>query len=104
MNPKDTPYPNPIQSCWSHNKLPFGNIPRLLLAWVSTEAVADPKPRDGPVVFRVQPNPWFRVKVAQQIREELGEDLHDAMVVKLLLSVHKADGELSDKWSKRRSM
>lgn len=27
--------------------------------------------------------------MVQQIREELGEDLHNAMVVKLLLSVHK---------------
>ena len=26
------------------NKLPFGNYPRLLLAWVSTEAVRNPKP------------------------------------------------------------
>ena len=29
-------------------KLPFGNLPRLLLAWVCTEAVTDPKPRAGP--------------------------------------------------------
>ena len=30
------------------NRLPFGNIPRLLLAWVCTEAVRDPKPRVDP--------------------------------------------------------
>ena len=36
-----------VMSAGGLNKLPFGNIPRLLLAWVSTEAVADPKPRAG---------------------------------------------------------
>ena len=37
------------------NKLPYGNIPRLLLAWVCTEAVKNQKPRlgTGPVTFRV---------------------------------------------------
>ena len=41
------------------NKLPYGNLPRLLLAWVSTEAVADPKPRAGSreVAFRVHADP-----------------------------------------------
>ena len=29
-------------------KLPFGNIPRLLLAWVCTEAVRNPKPQVDP--------------------------------------------------------
>ena len=29
------------------NKLPYGNLPRLLLAWVCTEAVKHPKPRLG---------------------------------------------------------
>ena len=29
-------------------KLPFGNFPRLILAWVSTEAVRTPKPRADP--------------------------------------------------------
>ena len=28
------------------NKLPFGNLPRLLIAWLCTEAVPDPKPGD----------------------------------------------------------
>ena len=27
-------------------KLPFGTLPRLLMAWLSTEAVRTPKPRD----------------------------------------------------------
>ena len=37
------------------NKLPFGNFPRLLLAWVSTEAVRTQKPRAGSraLAFRV---------------------------------------------------
>ena len=30
------------------NRLPFGNLPRLLLAWISTEAVKTPKPRARP--------------------------------------------------------
>ena len=30
------------------SKLPFGNLPRLLLAWVSTEACTHPKPRARP--------------------------------------------------------
>ena len=33
------------------NKLPYGNLPRLLLAWVSTEAVQTRKPRDRPGSF-----------------------------------------------------
>ena len=28
-----------------NNKLPFGNLPRLLLAWVSYRSRSDPKPR-----------------------------------------------------------
>ena len=30
------------------NKLPFGNLPRLILAWVCSEAVRHPKPGVGP--------------------------------------------------------
>ena len=33
------------------NKLPYGNLPRLMLAWVCTEAVRTPKPRAGPGSF-----------------------------------------------------
>ena len=29
------------------NKLPYGNLPRLILAWVSHRSGADPKPRVG---------------------------------------------------------
>ena len=32
-------------------KLPFGNLPRLLMAWISTEAVQDPEPRVNPWRF-----------------------------------------------------
>ena len=32
-------------------KLPFGNLPRLLLAWVCTEAVRHSVPRAGPGFF-----------------------------------------------------
>ena len=37
-----------VMSAGGLNKLPFGNIPRLLLAWVCTEDGADPKPRVDP--------------------------------------------------------
>ena len=36
------------------NKLPFGNLPRLLLAWVCTEAVRTRKPRVGSRSFAFQ--------------------------------------------------
>ena len=50
------------------NKLPFGNLPRLILAWVSTEAVRTPKPRAGPgeVTLRVHADPGY----LQQQREK----------------------------------
>ena len=40
------------------NKLPFGNFPRLILAWLSTEAVRTPKPGAGarPVALEVYAN------------------------------------------------
>ena len=41
-------------------KLPFGNFPRLILAWVSTEAVRTQKPRADPraVADEVHEEPW----------------------------------------------
>ena len=33
------------------NKLPYGNLPRLILAWVSTEAVQTPKAGADPGFF-----------------------------------------------------
>ena len=42
------------------NKLPFGNLPRLLLAWVCTEAVRTQSPRAGPggFAFGVHAQRW----------------------------------------------
>ena len=37
-----------VMSAGGLNKLPFGNLPRLLLAWVCTEAVRTQSPRAGP--------------------------------------------------------
>ena len=44
-----------VMTATGNYKLPFGNLPRLILAWVSTGSGTDPKPRDRTreVVFRV---------------------------------------------------
>ena len=48
-----------IMTATGDHKLPFGNFPRLILAWVCTEAVADPKPRSRsrPLAFQVHAVP-----------------------------------------------
>ena len=35
-----------IMTATGDHKLPYGNLPRLLMAWLSTESGTDPKPRD----------------------------------------------------------
>ena len=49
-----------VMSAGGLNKLPFGNIPRLLLAWVSTEAVRT-QSREGsrPLADEVYEDPGF---------------------------------------------
>ena len=50
-----------VMSAGGLNKLPFGNIPRLLLAWVSTEAVRT-QSREislGPFALRVHAKAWY---------------------------------------------
>ena len=49
-------------------KLPYGNLPRLLLAWISTEAVAHSIPRVGFSLTRPQRLSW------KQLYRQFGVD------------------------------